>query len=191
MPRAPPGNHVLLGSPLWGAPGGRCTRTFWAWLEPSSLLCSLAVSWVSAGLALGGHFEWVGCAGGPHGWVPVLPGAGGWVPPLPSHTGPWGQLEAGGPDTHFTHQHSVLGTRLPRAPASWRCCWRPRPPQPSSSSPKYVGPGVISLLASCPRAKAQGGGFVWAAVSLGPECGSGRRYNGRFAVFTIFSFRFT
>lgn len=78
------------------------------------------------------------------------------------------------------------GATVPEAPAGWSCRWRPHPPQPASSSPEYLGPGVISFLASCPWAKAQGGGFVWAAASLGWEGSSGIRQNCRFGFFTVF-----
>lgn len=90
---------------------------------------------------------------------------------------------------HLTLWGALLQTGLPSAPASWRCRWRPSPPQLAYSSPKYLGLIVISFLSSCQSAKAQGGGFVWAAVSLSCEHSCGTRQDSRLGFFTVFSFQ--
>lgn len=75
--------------------------------------------------------------------------------PLPSHTGPWGQLEAGGPDTHSPTSTQFWGRGCQeRPPAGGVAGARALPSRP----PLTRIPGACSNLLACLLSAGQGPG---------------------------------
>lgn len=189
------GSHVLLSSPLWGAPGGLPLDILGlagAWVSLSAALglclgCQQALPWGSfwvggmrrSAYRVGAHPAWCERLGSPMASLfsspATLASTGsrsleGLTHASPARTPFWGRScqerrPAGGVAGARTHPAGLQLTKIPGACSHLL----PRP---------------------CRRAKAQGGGFVWAAVSLGCEHSSGTRQNCRFQFFTVFSFQF-
>lgn len=183
MPLVPLGTSSLTAAPTT-ARSGVLVR---ARVSPSS---ALWLCLARAVVLVGGMHRRTSGPGGPSCPVPAAghPPSSPRQPPPQPHWPP-GQLEAGGPDVRLTRRDAILGTRLPRTPASWRCRWRPHPPQPASGSPKYLGPAVTPSSPPVPGPRPREVA-LFGRLSRWAEGSCGIRRNCRSGFSPVFSFQF-
>lgn len=156
------GDHVLLSSPLWGAPGGLPLDI----LGLAGAWVSLSLCWLLSGYVLGvsrpcpgGHSGWVGCAGVPAGWGAHPAWCERLGSPMASpflgYTGLRGQRESRRPE-HAPHPPGLhSGVAAARSARRLEVSLGPTPTPAGLQLTKIPGACSHLLPRPCRRAKAR------------------------------------